>query len=82
MTVTGARTYLKTHKISGKQLRFHLSEEQDALLERAGAGRTGRTAKTLVKEGPFEDDVGRAAKGSEHDKAPRGWPGVDICTPR
>lgn len=53
MTVTGARTYLKTHKISGKQLRFHLSEEQDALLERAGAGRTGRTAKTLVKEGPL-----------------------------
>jgi hypothetical protein len=40
MTVTGARTYLKTHKISGKQLRFHLSEEQDALL--SGQGRGGR----------------------------------------
>jgi quercetin dioxygenase-like cupin family protein len=44
---------MKTHKISGKQLRFRLSEESDRLLERAREARTGRAAKTLVKEGPL-----------------------------
>jgi quercetin dioxygenase-like cupin family protein len=53
VTTIGARTYMKTHKISGKQLRFRLSAELDRLLERAREARAGRAAKTLVKEGPL-----------------------------
>jgi quercetin dioxygenase-like cupin family protein len=53
MTAVGARTYLKTHKLSGKKLRFKMDDEQLALLARAADSSTGRTAKTLVKEGPL-----------------------------
>lgn len=49
----GARTYLKTHKLSGRQLQFQMDKEQLALLARASDSSTGRTAKTLVKEGPL-----------------------------
>lgn len=64
MSTTGARTYLKTHRLSGKELRFDLSAEQAALLERAKEGRTGRTAKTLVKEGPLRMTLVALRKGS------------------
>jgi quercetin dioxygenase-like cupin family protein len=44
-------TYLKTHTLSGAALSFSLSTEDAALRERAAAARSGRVAKTLVKEG-------------------------------
>jgi quercetin dioxygenase-like cupin family protein len=44
-------TYLKTHTVSGAALSFSLSTEDATLRERAGAARSGRVAKTLVKEG-------------------------------
>ena len=68
MTITGERTYMKTHKISGKQLRFRLSEELDGLLERAREARTGRTAKTLVKEGPLRITMVALRKGTPMTK--------------
>lgn len=43
--------YLKTHKLRGKQLQFSLKDEARTLIEKARESRTGRTAKTLVKEG-------------------------------
>ncbi len=70
MTRTGARTYMKTHRLSGKQLRFRLSEELDALLVRAREARTGRSAKTLVKEGPMRVTMvalRKAAHITKHD---------------
>lgn len=44
-------TYLKTHRISGEHLAFLLHEEAEALLKNALSSNTGRTAKTLVKDG-------------------------------
>jgi quercetin dioxygenase-like cupin family protein len=44
-------TYLKTHRISGEHLAFLLHEEEEALLKNALSSNTGRTAKTLVKDG-------------------------------
>ena len=44
-------TYLKTHTLSAAALSFSLSTEDATLRERAAAARSGRVAKTLVKEG-------------------------------
>jgi quercetin dioxygenase-like cupin family protein len=44
-------TYLRTHALSGAALSFSLSAEDAALRERAMAAKSGRTAKTLIKEG-------------------------------
>ena len=44
-------TYLKTHTLSGAALSFSLATEDEALRERAAAARSGRVAKTLIKEG-------------------------------
>lgn len=44
-------TYLRTHRISGDHLAFLLQEEEEPLLENALSSSTGRTAKTLVKDG-------------------------------
>lgn len=64
MTTIGARTYLKTHNLSGKQLQFRLNEERDVLLERTQSSKTGRTAKTLVKEGPLRLTLVALRKGA------------------
>lgn len=61
---TGARTYLKTHRISGRQLQLSLIHEAAALLERARKTRTGRTAKTLVKEGALRMTLVALRKGA------------------
>ncbi|HVP04632.1 MAG TPA: cupin domain-containing protein [Dehalococcoidia bacterium] len=65
MATSGARTYLKTHKLRGKELRFNLREEQEPLLERAMAAAAGRTAKTLVKEGPLRVTLVALRKGAK-----------------
>jgi quercetin dioxygenase-like cupin family protein len=44
-------TYLRTHRLAGAILTFDLRAESAALQQRAAAARTGRAAKTLVKEG-------------------------------
>lgn len=68
MAIEGARTYLKTHKISGKQVHFRLREEIGAQLERAKDARTGRTSKTLVKEGPLRITLVALRKGAHMTK--------------
>jgi quercetin dioxygenase-like cupin family protein len=68
MTLEGARTYLKTHKISGKQVHFRLREEVEAQLKRAREARTGRTSKTLVKEGPLRITLVALRKGAHMTK--------------
>jgi quercetin dioxygenase-like cupin family protein len=68
MTIVGARTYLKTHKLTGKQLQFSLGQEQEMLLERARGSKAGRTAKTLVKEGPLRLTLVALRKGARMAK--------------
>lgn len=64
MAKVGARTYLKSHRLSGKQLQFRLAEEQDTLFARAKESKVGRTAKTLVKEGPLRLTLVALRKGA------------------
>lgn len=68
MATIGAHTYLKTHTLQGKMLQFQLREEQDALLEKARSASTGRTAKTLVKEGPLRMTLIAMRKGARMRK--------------
>jgi quercetin dioxygenase-like cupin family protein len=68
MAVEGARTYLKTHKISGKQILFRLREEMGAQLDRAREAPSGRTSKTLVKEGPLRITLVALRKGAHMTK--------------
>ncbi len=68
MTIEGARTYLRTHRISGKQVHFRLREELEAQLKRARVARTGRTSKTLVKEGPLRITLVALRKGANMAK--------------
>jgi quercetin dioxygenase-like cupin family protein len=58
-------TYLKTHSLSGSALSFSLRAEQTALRERALAARSGRAAKTLVKEGALRATLIALRKGVE-----------------
>ena len=65
-------TYLKTHALSGQVLTLDLKGEQVELLERAQAGKAGRAAKTLVKEGPLRVTLAALRKGvslQEHQVA-------------
>jgi hypothetical protein len=44
---------LRTRHLSGKMLRFLIDAEDETLRESAEASKTGRAAKTLVKQGPL-----------------------------
>ena len=44
-------TYARSHKLTGTRLEFLLNAEDDALRERAATASSGRSAKTLAKEG-------------------------------
>jgi hypothetical protein len=68
MVVKEGHTYLRTHRLSGKLLQFELLDEIPALLDRARTTRTGRTAKTLVKQGPFRITIVAMRKGATMDK--------------
>lgn len=50
---TQKHTYLRTHQISGRLLAYQLTEEEERLRARAAASRSGRAAKTLIKDGPL-----------------------------
>jgi quercetin dioxygenase-like cupin family protein len=51
MPPTNEHVYLRTHRIKGRILRYHLPTEQAALLSKAGSTPAGRAGKTLAKEG-------------------------------
>lgn len=57
-------TYLRTHTLSGAALSFALSAEDAALRERATAAKSGRTAKTLVKDGRLRVTLIAMRKGA------------------
>jgi quercetin dioxygenase-like cupin family protein len=69
---TAKHTYVRTHAISGEVLTFDLKADADDLLQRARAGKAGRAAKTLVKEGPLRIALVALRKGvslKEHEVA-------------
>lgn len=57
-------TYLKTHTLTGAALSFSLAAEDLALRERASTAKSGRAAKTLVKEGTLRVTLIVMRKGS------------------
>lgn len=58
-------TYLRTHRISADHLAFLLNEEEEALLQNALSSNTGRTAKTLVKDGRLRLTLVAMREGAE-----------------
>ena len=55
---------LRTRRLSAKILTFMLGAEDDALQEFAEDSKTGRAAKTLVKEGPLRITLVALKKGT------------------
>ena len=64
MTETGTSTYASTHELHGKLLSFELGAEAVALNESAELAKSGRTAKTLVKEGTLRVTLVAIRKGA------------------
>jgi quercetin dioxygenase-like cupin family protein len=64
---TAGHTYKRTHKLSGRSLVFDLKTDEAKLLEKARSARSGRAAKTLVKEGPLRVTVIALKKGAAID---------------
>jgi hypothetical protein len=60
--------YLKTHRIPGAHLAFLLQEEEEAQLENARASKSGRTAKTLIKDGQLRLTLVAMREGAEMRK--------------
>jgi quercetin dioxygenase-like cupin family protein len=63
-TYTHTHTYTRTHKLSGNALAFNLKAEEGALLDKARTAKSGRAAKTLVKQGPLRVTVVALRKGA------------------
>jgi quercetin dioxygenase-like cupin family protein len=61
---TTKHTYLRTHKLRGRTLAFNLKAEEGALLDKARTAKSGRAAKTLLKEGPLRVTVVALRKGT------------------
>lgn len=59
-----APSYLRTHRLRGKVLTFLLGGEESGLQERAASSKSGRAAKTLVKEGPIRITLVALTKGT------------------
>lgn len=56
-------SYLRTHRIAGEVLLFDLDAETEAIRGRAATAASGRSATTLVKEGPLRIEAVSLAKG-------------------
>ena len=61
---TNEHIYLRTHRISGRRLRFRLFGEDGALRQQAALSTTGRAGRTLVKEGALRITQVALRKGS------------------
>ena len=66
MANTG-HTYKRTHKLSGGTLAFDLKSEEATLLEKARSAKSGRAAKTIVKEGALRVTLVALRKGAVID---------------
>ena len=59
-----AHTYLRTRKLAGVALTFDLAKEDATLRAQAAAAKSGRAAKTLVKEGRLRVTLIALRKGT------------------
>ncbi len=57
-------TYLRTHQLAAKMLTFDTSAEERRLRQQAAEARTGRAAKTFVKEGRIRLTLVALRKGT------------------
>ncbi|MDO8586963.1 MAG: LuxR family transcriptional regulator [Armatimonadota bacterium] len=57
-------SYLRTHRLRGKVMQFALGAEDSDLRKRAATSKSGRAAKTLVKEGVFRITIVALTKGT------------------
>jgi quercetin dioxygenase-like cupin family protein len=57
-------SYLRTHKLSGNVLTIDTATEEAKLVQQAVASRTGRAAKTFVKEGRLRVTLVALRKGT------------------
>ena len=64
MQAKGSPAYLRTHRLRGKVLEFILRAEAEELRERAESAKSGRAAKTLVKEGALRVTLVALTKGT------------------
>ena len=62
---THEHSYLRTHRISGRWLRFRLFGEDAALRAQAISSNTGRAGKTLVKQGSLRIAQVALRRGSQ-----------------
>lgn len=62
----GARTstYARTHRLKGQMLSFLLGVEDTDLYEKAATSKSGRAAKTLVKQGPLRITIVAMRQGA------------------
>jgi quercetin dioxygenase-like cupin family protein len=56
-------TYKRAHQLSGAALSFSIAAEDAAQREKAATAKAGRSAKTLVKEGPIRVTLVALRKG-------------------
>jgi len=64
MEKTKTSAVLRTRRLSSKMLRFLVDAEDETLREFAQASKTGRAAKTLVKQGPLRVTLVALKKGT------------------
>jgi quercetin dioxygenase-like cupin family protein len=62
--VAGNHTYLRTHRLAGRVIVFDTATEEAKIRQQAAASKTGRAAKTLVKEGQLRVTLIGLRKGS------------------
>ena len=61
---TGKHTYLRTHKLAGRVIVFDTATQEAKVHGWAAASKTGRAAKTLVKEGQLRVTLIGLRKGT------------------
>ncbi len=61
---TSDHTYLRTHKLAGRVIVFDAPTEEAKVRQQSAASKTGRAAKTLVKEGQLRITLIGLRKGS------------------
>ena len=60
----GTHTYLRTHKLAGRVIVFDAATQEAKVRQWSAASKTGRAAKTLVKEGQLRVTLMGLRKGT------------------
>lgn len=74
MSESSGHSYLRSHEISGERLLLNVNEEAAEVLKSAGESGVGRSAKTLVKEGPLRVVIVGLKAGSRLEEHEAGGP--------